>query len=45
VKHLFIAKEKKVDGTEAMLRLQITLVWVKENGDWKLIRRQAEKVH
>ena len=45
VKHLFIAKEKKVDGTESMMRLQITLVWAKENGDWKLIRRQAEKVH
>ena len=45
VKHLFIANEKKVDGTESMLRLQITLVWVKENGDWKLIRRIAEKVH
>jgi ketosteroid isomerase-like protein len=43
VKHLFIAKEKKADGTEGMLRLHLTLVWVKENGDWKLYRRVAKK--
>jgi thioredoxin reductase len=43
VKHLFIAKEKKVDGTESMLRLHLTLTWVKEKGDWKLFRRVAKK--
>ena len=43
VKHLFIAKEKKADGTEAMLRLHLTLVWVKEKGDWKLFRRVAKR--
>ncbi len=43
VKHLFIAKEKKADGTEGMLRLYLTLVWVKEKGDWKLYRRVAKR--
>lgn len=45
VNHLFIAKEKKVDGSESMLRLSLRLVWVKENGDLKLFRRVATKVH
>jgi hypothetical protein len=44
VNHLFIAKEKKADGTESILRLNLKLVWVKEKGDWKLFRRQATKV-
>ena len=45
VNHLFIANEKKVDGSESMLRLNLRLVWVKENGDLKLFRRVATKVH
>jgi thioredoxin reductase len=43
VKHLFIAKEKKADGTEGTLRLHLTLTWVKEKGDWKLLRRVAKR--
>lgn len=45
VNHLFIAKEKKADGSEAMLRLSLRLVWVKEKGDLKLFRRVATKAH
>lgn len=45
VNHLFIAKEKKVDGSESMLRLSLRLVWVKEKDDLKLFRRVATKVH
>ena len=43
VKKVFIATEKKADGTEAALNLKITFVWIKESGEWKLIRRQAVK--
>ncbi len=43
VKKVFKAVEKKSDGTEVNLDLTITLVWIKENGKWKLIRRKAVK--
>jgi len=44
VNHLFIAKEKKADGTESMLRLNLELVWIKEKKDWKLYRRKASRI-
>jgi Domain of unknown function (DUF4440) len=44
VKHLFKATEKKADGTESKLNLYIVLVWMKENGKWKLFRREATKI-
>lgn len=43
VKKVFKATEKKTDGTEVKLDLTITLVWIKENKKWKLIRRKATK--
>ncbi|MES2429593.1 MAG: nuclear transport factor 2 family protein [Bacteroidota bacterium] len=43
VKKMFAATEKKADGTESILNLTIETVWIKENGDWKLIRRKATK--
>jgi Domain of unknown function (DUF4440) len=44
VKHLFKATEKKADGTESKLNLNLALVWMKEKGKWKLFRREATKV-
>lgn len=41
VRHLFTAKENKVDGTVVPLNFTMMLVWVKENKEWKLIGRQA----
>lgn len=40
---VFKAIEKKIDGTESPLNLTIEMVWIKENGDWKLARRKATK--
>jgi hypothetical protein len=45
VKKYFQASEKKADGTESLLKLNIATVWVKEKGKWVLFRRQATKVH
>jgi ketosteroid isomerase-like protein len=42
-KKVFKAVEKKADGTTGQLNITIELVWIKENGDWKLIRRKATK--
>ena len=41
VRHLFKAKENKKDGTVVPLNFAMMLVWVKENGEWKLFGRQA----
>ena len=42
VRHILSAKtfDNKVPGT---VRLQILLVWVKQDGQWKLLARQAVK--
>ena len=42
-KKVFKAAEKKADGTTGQLNITIELTWIKENGDWKLIRRKATK--
>jgi hypothetical protein len=39
----FRADEKNADATESLLDLTIEMVWVKEKGDWKLVRRKAVK--
>lgn len=44
VDHVFKATEKKADGTEGKLSINIKQVWKKENGKWKLFRREATKV-
>ena len=44
VRHLFKAKENKVDGTMTPLNFTMMLVWVKEKGKWRLIGRQAVKL-
>ena len=41
VRYLYKAKENKIDGTVVPLNFTMLLVWVKENGDWKLFGRQA----
>jgi hypothetical protein len=41
VRHLFVAKEHKQDGTVASLNFSMMLVWVKEDKEWKLVGRQA----
>ena len=44
VRHPFIAKETKADGSQSMLRLNLELVWIKEKGKWKLFRRKATRI-
>lgn len=44
ITHAFVAKEKKADGSESMLRLNLELVWIKEKGKWKLFRRKATRI-
>ena len=44
VRHLFKAKENKVDGTITPLNFTMMLVWVKEKGKWRLMGRQAVKL-
>jgi len=44
VRHLFKAKENKVDGTVTPLNFTMMLVWVKEKGKWRLMGRQAVKL-
>jgi len=41
VRHLFKAKENKVDGTVTPLNFSMMLVWVKEKKKWRLMGRQA----
>lgn len=41
VRHLFLAKENKTDGTVVTLNFTMMLVWIKENKEWKLTGRQA----
>ena len=41
VRHLFKAKENKVDGSVAPLDFTMMLVWVKEKKKWRLMGRQA----
>lgn len=43
--HVFKAVERKADGTEVQLNLEIETVWAKEGGEWKLFRRKATKIH
>lgn len=44
VRHLFKAKENKVDGTVTPLNFSMMLVWVKEKKKWRLLGRQAVSV-
>jgi hypothetical protein len=44
VRYLFKAKENKKDGTVTDLNFAMMLVWIKENGEWKLMGRQAVSV-
>ncbi|MDE3237122.1 MAG: nuclear transport factor 2 family protein [Bacteroidota bacterium] len=44
VRYLFKANENKKDGTVIPLNFSMMLVWIKENGDWKLMGRQAVSV-
>ena len=44
VRQSYIATEKKPNGAESPLRIVIELVWAKENGTYKLFRRQASKL-
>src|SRR5215203_5884630 len=41
VRHLFKAKENKVDGAVTPLNFAMMLVWVKEKKKWRLMGRQA----
>jgi hypothetical protein len=41
VRHSFIAKEIKQDGSIVPLNLKIMLVWVKQKKHWRLMGRQA----
>jgi ketosteroid isomerase-like protein len=42
-KKVFSATEKKPDGSTSLLNLTIEMVWIKENKNWKLARRNAIK--
>jgi hypothetical protein len=44
VRHLFVAKEVKKDGSITPLNFSMLLVWVKEKGKWRLMARQAVSV-
>ncbi|OIR12162.1 hypothetical protein GALL_64130 [mine drainage metagenome] len=44
VRYLFKAKENKKDGSITDLNFSMMLVWIKENGEWKLMGRQAVSV-
>jgi hypothetical protein len=44
VRYLFVANEHTADGKVVPLHFSMMLVWVKENGDWKLMGRQAVKL-
>lgn len=44
VRHLFKGNEHKADGTVSPLNFTMMLVWVKENGKWRLMGRQAVSV-
>lgn len=41
VRYSFDANENKTDGTVTPLHFSMMLVWIKENGKWKLFGRQA----
>ena len=41
VRYSFDTNENKTDGTITPLHFSMMLVWVKENGKWKLFGRQA----
>lgn len=43
VRHIFSAKATNA-GAPVDLRIGMLLVWKKENGDWKLLTRQAFKI-
>ena len=43
VKKQFQATENKVDGTAVPLDFTVTTIWIKEDGNWKLTYRKAEK--
>jgi len=44
VRYLFKAKENKKDGSITDLNFSMLLVFIKENGEWKLMARQAVSV-
>jgi hypothetical protein len=44
VRHLFVAKEVKKDGSITPLNFSMLLVWIKEKGKWRLMARQAVSV-
>jgi Domain of unknown function (DUF4440) len=44
VRYLFDANENKTDGTVTALHFSMMLVWIKENGKWKLFGRQAVSI-
>ena len=44
VRHLFKGNEHKADGSVSPLNFTMMLVWVKENGKWRLMGRQAVSV-
>ena len=44
VRHLFKGNEHKADGSVSPLNFTMLLVWVKENGKWSLMGRQAVSV-
>ncbi len=41
IRYLFKAQEHKIDGTVVPLNFTMMLVWVKEQGKWRLFGRQA----
>jgi ketosteroid isomerase-like protein len=44
VRYLFVANEHTADSKVVPLHFSMMLVWIKENGDWKLMGRQAVKL-
>lgn len=43
-RYLFDANENKTDGTVTALHFSMMLVWIKENGKWRLFGRQAVSI-
>jgi len=44
VRHIFTADTKSPDGTPGNLKLGIMQIWQLQNGNWKLLARQACKL-
>ena len=43
-RYILTGTETKEDGKATHLNLNIMMVWVKENGQWKMMARQATKL-